>query len=70
MRNQSNSKDKGTNWIILFIALFIEIRISSTINIDNLPFIFKFAIQFLVVIISYKCIDSVYNFIRRKSIKK
>lgn len=66
MNNQINNKSKGFNWIILFMALFINIRTFQVTNIDDLPLIIKWVISFAVVSISYNAIDFAYNFVRRK----
>lgn len=69
MNNKSNDKSKGTDMIIFFIAFFINGVIYQKLNLDNLPFIIKWAIAFVVVGISYKAMDFAYNFVIRK-IKK
>lgn len=66
MNNEINNKSKGLNWIILFMALFINIRSFQITNIDDLPIIIQWVISFAVVSISYNAIDFAYNFVLRK----
>lgn len=66
MNNEINNKSKGLNWIILFMALFINIRTFQITNIDDLPIIIQWVISFAVVSISYNAIDFAYNFVLRK----